>query len=73
MVELALYELGISRHEAIYVGDSEVDVATARNAALPCISVLWGFRDKEQLIKAGATTFITHPSELLTLPIFSDT
>lgn len=65
MVALALRELEVESSEAIYVGDSEVDVQTARNAGLPCISVLWGFRDREQLVEAGATTFIQHPSELL--------
>ena len=47
MVLLALEKLGVSTDEAVYVGDSDVDVATARNSGLPCISVLWGFRDKE--------------------------
>ena len=65
MVELALHELGVDQTEAVYVGDSEVDVQTARNSGLPCISVLWGFRDKEQLIEAGANRFISHPSELI--------
>ena len=65
MVELALHELGASKDDAVYVGDSDVDVQTARNAGLPCISVLWGFRDREQLLQAGATKFISHPRELL--------
>lgn len=67
MVELALERLGVSRQEAIYVGDSEVDVQTARNAGLPCVAVLWGFRDRERLVEAGATTFISHPDQLLPL------
>ena len=50
---------------AVYVGDSEVDIMTARNSGLPCISVLWGFRDRDFLLQHGATTFITSPSELL--------
>ena len=50
---------------AVYVGDSDVDIMTARNSGLPCISVLWGFRDKEFLLAHGATTLITRPSELL--------
>ena len=41
---------------AVYIGDSEVDVATARNAGLPCISVSWGFRDRDVLVNAGAET-----------------
>ena len=50
---------------AVYVGDSDVDLATARNSGLPCISVLWGFRTKPFLLEHGATTFIEHPNELL--------
>ena len=52
---------------AVYVGDSDVDLATARNAALPCISVLWGFRDREFLLANGATTFVEHPLDILDL------
>ena len=50
---------------AVYVGDSDVDIETARNAGLPCISVLWGFRDRDFLMQHGAKTFISTPSELL--------
>ncbi len=67
MVELALEHLAVSRKEAIYVGDSEVDVQMARNAGLPCVAVLWGFRDRDRLVEAGATTFISHPDQLLPL------
>lgn len=49
---------------AVYVGDSDVDIQTAQNAGIPCISVLWGFRDRSFLIKHGATTFIECPREL---------
>ena len=61
----ALKELGVEKDSAVYVGDSDVDIATARNAGLPCISVLWGFRDRDFLIKNGAKTFISAPLELL--------
>ena len=61
----ALRELGIDKQEAVYVGDSDVDIQTAANAGLPCISVLWGFRDRDFLIQHGAKTFISAPSELL--------
>ena len=47
--------LGVDRF--VYVGDSEVDVQTAQNANVPCLSVLWGFRDREVLEQAGATHF----------------
>ena len=46
--------LGAQSLRAVYIGDSEVDIETARNAALPCISVSWGFRDRDVLVNAGA-------------------
>ena len=61
----ALRELGVEKSGAVYVGDSDVDVQTAANSGLPCISVLWGFRDRDFLIQHGAKTFISAPSELL--------
>jgi len=63
----ALRQLGVGKKQAVYVGDSDVDLQTARNSGLPCISVLWGFRSRDFLLHHGATTFITHPSELLSL------
>ena len=63
-VDLALKELGVTRAEAVYIGDSEVDVETARNADMPCLSVTWGFRTRETLIAAGATTLIDTPQQL---------
>lgn len=64
-VYAALRMLNVGQKNAVYVGDSDVDVETAKNSGLPCISVLWGFRDKEFLIRHGAKTFISAPSELL--------
>jgi len=61
----ALRQLGVSSENAVYIGDSDVDVMTAKNCGIPCISVLWGFRNKEFLLQHGATTFIQTPSELL--------
>ena len=66
-VEVALQSLGVGKEGAVYVSDSDVDIMTARHAGLPCISVLWGFRDKTFLQEHGATTFITRPGELLEL------
>ena len=63
----ALRQLGVGKEQAVYVGDSDVDVQTAANAGIPCISVLWGFRDKDFLIQHGATTFVSTPSDLLNL------
>ncbi|MDO4171340.1 MAG: HAD-IA family hydrolase [Prevotellaceae bacterium] len=65
MVEQALERLGVRPCDAVYVGDSEVDVATARNASLPCISVLWGFRDRATLADCGATQFAATPHDIL--------
>lgn len=67
MVLKAIEELGINKEDAVYIGDSEVDVATARNSGLPCISVLWGFRDIEVLKEHGADTFVKHPIEIVSL------
>ena len=61
----ALRQLGVGQEGAVYVGDSDVDIETARNSGLPCISVLWGFRDRDFLLQHGAKTFISNPSELL--------
>jgi phosphoglycolate phosphatase len=63
----ALRQLEVGKEQAVYVGDSDVDLQTARNSGLPCISVLWGFRSRDFLLHHGATTFVTHPSELLSL------
>ncbi len=52
MLFQAMQVLGVDK--AIYVGDSEVDVITAKNAGMPCISVTWGFRNKEELKEAGS-------------------
>ena len=61
----AMKELGVSAEESVYVGDSEVDLATARAAGLPCISVLWGFRDRDLLAEEGADCFAATPEEVL--------
>ena len=62
MVYRAMDAIGVQ--QAIYVGDSEVDVDTAKNAGLPCLSVLWGFRDREDLEQAGAQYFCQTVSQL---------
>ncbi|MBO5627058.1 MAG: HAD-IA family hydrolase [Prevotella sp.] len=63
-VNEALRQLGVGKEDAVYVGDSDVDLQTARNSGLPCISVLWGFRDKEFLMENGATTFVQSPDNI---------
>jgi phosphoglycolate phosphatase len=59
-----LKTLGVEKEEAVYVGDSEVDIETARNAGVRGIGVLWGFRDREVLIQAGAQELVRTPQEL---------
>lgn len=63
----ALKELAAESGEAICVGDSEVDVRTARNAGIPCVGVTWGFRSKELLAAEGADHIIDSPLELMGL------
>ena len=64
LVEIALTELGVSQEEAVYIGDSDVDVATAKASGLSMITVLWGSRDKPELLAAGAECFADNTKEL---------
>ncbi len=61
----ALKELGCQPEEAIYVGDSDVDIQTAANAGLPCISVTWGFRDEIFLKQHGAVYFAHQANDVI--------
>lgn len=62
----ALSELGCSKDEAVYVGDSEVDLQTAQNAGMQCMLVLWGFRDEDFLRSLpGASLFAQCPADIL--------
>ena len=65
MVFAAMKELHVTQEDAVYIGDSEVDVATALNVGLPCVSVAWGFRTRQQQMEAGATVFAKKPGDLL--------
>lgn len=67
MVREAMRQLGVLSAETVYVGDSDVDLQTAANAGLPCISVLWGFRSRDFLVAHGATTFAEKPEDVLRL------
>lgn len=67
MVHMALDILGVDKEHAVYVGDSDVDIQTAKNAGLECICVTWGFRDAEYLKECGAEILIDKPGELLEL------
>ena len=67
MVNLALEQLQVSKEKAVYIGDSDVDVATARNSDLDMIAVDWGFRTREFLIQQGAEIIVSKPEEILEL------
>ena len=64
LVDIALNELGVEKKDAVYIGDSDVDLATAQNSGLKMITVLWGFRDRDVLEKAGAEVFADTAAEL---------
>ena len=66
-VEEALRVLGADKEKAVYVGDSDVDILTASNSGMPCISVTWGFRDRDFLIANGAVCLVENPEEILNL------
>lgn len=65
-VYTVLREFGINSCDAVYVGDSDVDIMTAKNSNMPCISVTWGFRDEKFLKDNGAKFLINSPSEIYT-------
>ena len=62
MLFKAMEEIGVEK--CVYVGDSEVDAITAGNAGAPCISVLWGFRDREEIAANGGKHFCTDPADM---------
>lgn len=63
----AMEELASEKFETVYVGDSEVDLMTAKNAGVDCISVSWGFRSTESLLENGAAVIADRPSDILKL------
>lgn len=63
MVYKAMKAIGAER--CIFIGDSEVDILTAQNAGVPCLSVTWGFRDREQLVEAGGTVFCENTEKIV--------
>lgn len=65
MVKKAMEAIGAET--CVYVGDSDVDIVTAKNAGVPCISVTWGFREEEELRAAGGTCFCHEPKDLPTI------
>ena len=60
----AASQMGLMASDCVYIGDTEVDLETARNAGMDCIPVSWGFRTEEQLCAAGAEEIIRSPEEL---------
>ena len=63
-VNEVLGKLDVGREDAVYIGDSDVDIETAKNAGIFCISVTWGFRDQEFLESHGGVRFVDKPEEL---------
>ena len=67
MVLEILEDFHVPPAEAVYIGDSEVDIETTKNAGLPCISVSWGFRTRPFLLSHGARVIVSSPRELIPL------
>ncbi len=67
IVYYALKEMSSKATDAIYIGDSDVDILTAANANIPCISVLWGFRSEEFLLTNGAKITAHNVDELYSI------
>jgi phosphoglycolate phosphatase len=65
MLQKAMQEIGVDA--CVYVGDSEVDLRTAENAGAPCLSVLWGFRSREDLEQAGAVHLCRRPEDMASM------
>ena len=63
-VNAVLKNLDICKEDAVYIGDSEVDIQTAANAEINCIIVEWGFRDREFLLEQGAQVMVSDVKEL---------
>ena len=63
--EKIIRELGADKNECIFIGDTNVDIFTAKNAGIKSIGVLWGFRDREELISAGTDYIAEKPDEIL--------
>lgn len=66
-VRLLLKEIGAEPGECVFIGDTNVDIFTGKNAGIKTVGVLWGFRDRKELEEAGADKIAAHPYELLQL------
>ena len=60
-----MQQFGVAKEKTLYVGDSEVDIQTAQNAGVACLSVTWGFKDEAFLVENGAEAFAREPYEIL--------
>lgn len=66
-----LSELNIGKEQAVFIGDTDVDIKTGKNAGLKTIGCLWGFREINELLKAGADFIASHPLDILNYPNFN--
>lgn len=64
LVFMILEKLGVKCENAVYIGDSDVDIETAKNSGMDCIAVEWGFRDRSLLMKCGAENIVSNPMEI---------
>ncbi len=64
--------LKMGKQDAVYIGDSEVDIQTAQNAGIDCISVGWGFREKDFLLQCGAERVLERPEEIVSTGLFHE-
>ena len=71
-VHMILEYLKTDNNDAIFIGDTDVDINTAKNAQMKSVGVLWGFRDEAELKNAGADFIISKPSELADIILQSD-
>ncbi len=65
MVDKIIENFGFDKKDVVYIGDSEVDIQTAKNTGIDCISVTWGFRDEQRLKKDGAVVIADNCAEVL--------
>ena len=69
-VNAVLEKLGVNRENSVYIGDSDVDVETARNSGMNCIAVDWGFRDRDLLISSGAEIIVSEPMKIAEIVLY---
>ena len=65
MANIIIKNFGFDKKDVVYIGDSEVDIMTAQNTGIDCISVTWGFREREKLLNSGAAVIAENCGEVL--------